>query len=380
MPLMLVSKLYAAQYRLRQHLTGWWWSIRHARQPAHELDCAPRRVLFVLTGLLGDSVMCTPVIAAARQLWPESKIVLLGRLQNLELLAACPHIDEFIEATAIPFTLTKRKDISVLAAKLRASHFDLAIILLGDQFAHLLAKVGIPIRVGVKEHPLAPCLTHHYSIGSPRTWGPDERLGALRCLGYKVESVKPRLWVDQDARESVSRKLRSLGVEAGERYIVLHPFGSEKRQWWPLNRAALLAQTMFHELGLKTLLIGGPEVRGAIHQNLPACLLDSIGRLSVKELLAVIERAELVVTTDSGPFHIAGALEKPVIGLFRGRRPEHATAYPTAKVAFGCNAECDARCDWDRCRDIPCRQMQSITVQQVLKEIQYEERPTDGCL
>lgn len=369
---MLVSKLYAVQYELRQHLTGWWWAIRHGKQPACEMDLAPNRVLFILTGLLGDSVMCTPAIAAARHLWPESKISLLGKRHNLELLAACPHIDEFIETTAIPFTLTKRKDVSVLAAKLRALHFDLAIILLGDQFAHLLAKVGIPIRVGVKEHPLAPCLTHHYSIGSPRTWGAEERLGALRCLGYKVESVKPRLWVDRDARESASLKLRSFGVEAGERYVVLHPFGSEKRQWWPLNRAALLAEAMFHELGLKTLLIGGPEVRSAINQNLPACLLDSTGRLSVRELLAVIERAELVVTTDSGPFHIAGALERPAIGLFRGRRPEHAAAYPTAKVVFGHNAECDTKCDWDRCRGVPCRQMQSITVEEVLKVIRYE--------
>jgi len=108
-----------------------------------------------------------------------------------------------------------------LAAKLRALQFDLAIILLGDQFAHLLARVGIPIRIGVKEHQLAPCLTHHYSIGSPRTWGPEERLGALRCLGYKVESVKPRLWVDRDARESASLKLRSFGIEAGGKICCL---------------------------------------------------------------------------------------------------------------------------------------------------------------
>ena len=368
----IISALYAFQYNLRQRLVGKWWALRHSREERRHFHQTPERVLLVLTGLLGDSVMCTPVIVATRRLWPRAWITLLGRQHNIELLAACPYLDETIETRALPFTLTRQREMKALADNLHARHFDLAIILLGDQFAHLLAKTGIPIRVGVKEHPLAPCLTHHYSIGAPRTWGPEERLGALRCLGYKVESVKPRLWVDRDARERASLKLRSLGVEAGERYVVLHPFGSEKRQWWPLNRAALLAEAMFHELGLKTLLIGGPEVRSAINQNLPACLLDSTGRLSVQELLAVIERAELVVTTDSGPFHIAGALERPAIGLFRGRRPEHAAAYPTAKVVFGRNAECDTKCDWDRCRDVPCRQMQSITVEEVLKVIRHE--------
>ncbi|WP_352431621.1 glycosyltransferase family 9 protein [Pyrinomonas sp.] len=368
-----VSALYAAQYRARQWIVGKWCSLCRFQKTEPSLQEMPKKVLLVLTGLLGDSVMCTPVIVEARRLWPEARITLLGRRRNVELLAACPYLDDILEAEAIPFTLRQRRELAVLADELRRREFDLAIILLGDQFAHLFAKIGIPIRVGVKEHPLAPCLTHCYSIGSPRSWGPKERLGALRCLGHEVKAVSPTLWVADEARRSAVEKIHALGLYEGDRYVVMHPFGSEKRQWWPLDRAALLARTLFHERGVRTLLIGGPEVRSAVRQDLPPYLLDSTGRLSVKELLAVIERAELVVTTDSGPFHIAGALHKPIIGLFRARRPEHAAAYPMARVVFGRDAECEAECDWDRCKEIPCRQMLSITVQEVLKVINHEE-------
>lgn len=94
--------------------------------------------------------------------------------------------------------------------------------------------------------------------------------------------------------------------------------------------------------------------------------IDTTGSLSVSELLAVLEKSEVVVSTDSGPFHIAGALGRPVIGLFRSIRPEHATRYKTARVLFGRDSACDGVCNWDFCQNVPCRQMSSIEVEDIV--------------
>ena len=123
--------------------------------------------------------MSTPVIVEARRLSPGAWIKLLGNRHICDLLSACPLVDACVETPAIPFTLRNRRRVAKLNRWLGEQSFDVAIILLGDQFARVVADARIPIRVGVRGHVLAPFLTATYDIGSPKDWGPPERLGAL---------------------------------------------------------------------------------------------------------------------------------------------------------------------------------------------------------
>lgn len=367
--------IYDWQYRARQWAVGRLYGLRRgtSHDPAPVLAWGePSRVLVVMTGLLGDTVMSTPLVIEARRLWPAAHITLLGRKQNCELLAACPLLDALAEAPAIPFSLRKRRELQRLGEWLREMKFDVAVIALGDQFAAALAEAGIPVRVGVSGHALEPCLTHAYSIGSPREWGPHERLNALRTLGCEVETAAPRLWVADEARGEARRRLAELGLAPGTPYAVAHPFGSTPRQWWPVERVKELAATLRDERGLTTVLVGGPETRGTVDargavdegaavSNVMS-LIDATGAFDIPQLLAVIEGAEVVVTTDSGPFHIAGALGRPLVGLFRARRPEHAGRYAGARVLLGRDERCAGECEWDRCRAAPCRQMNALSV------------------
>jgi ADP-heptose:LPS heptosyltransferase len=81
--------------------------------------------------------------------------------------------------------------------------------------------------------------------------------------------------------------------------------------------------------------------------------------------MAVLTEASLVVTTDSGPFHMAGAIGTPILGVFRARRPEHAGQYSQAQVLFGQDDSCASRCAWDRCQELPCRQMLALSTAEV---------------
>lgn len=359
----LKDKLYKVQLALRQK------ALRHryrAIRPRNYDSAAfePNRVLFVLSGLIGDSVMSLPAIEAARKLWPGAKITVLGKRHNRDLIAGCGFFDDFYECNADPFSLRSSSEIKDLNKWLAGERFDAAFILLGDQFAHLLAKAKIPVRVGVKGTPLEKCLTHTYEIGSPRSWGANERLNSIRCLGYHVENEVPRLKVADDARVSAVEKLRGLGLNDGEKYIVVHPFGSTERQWWEIDKVLDLTAASDNRPGVRTVLVGGPETQGRI--TAPTQLIDATGNLSLKELIAALDSALLVVSTDSGPFHIAGALARPLVGLFRSRRPEHATQYPTASIVFGENAVCMSECEWDKCRTSPCRQMADISAESVI--------------
>jgi ADP-heptose:LPS heptosyltransferase len=360
--------IYLSQLKLRQSLIAFEQSKR-GRQPRSSdvLFQPPSQLLFVLAGLLGDSVMSLPAIAAAREIWPEARITVLGKMHNRELLKADPNIDEFNVCGADPFSLRRSSEITELKSWLAGQEFDAAIILLGDQFAHLLAKAGIPVRVGVKGTILEPCLTHTYDIGSPREWGAKERLNCLRVLGADVQDRLPKLYVDPDAAESAADKLSQLGLPRGDRYIAFHPFGSTSRQWWPMEKIPGFVRQAETDDGIRVVLLGGKETQAA--ETGTERLIDTRGLLNIPELLAVIDGSELVVTTDSGPFHIAGALGKRIIGLFRDRRPEHAAAYPSAKIVFGMNNKCISECEWDKCAADPCRQMAAISVASVFSSV-----------
>ncbi|MBX3295951.1 MAG: glycosyltransferase family 9 protein [Acidobacteria bacterium] len=312
--------------------------------------------------------MSLPAIVAARELWPEARITVLGKTHNRELLKADPNIDEFYVCDADPFSLRRSAEIGELKTWLAGQGFDAAIILLGDQFAHLLARAGIPVRAGVKGTILEPCLTHAYEIGSPREWGTRERLNCLRVLGAEVTDRVPKLYVDAEAAETAASKLSELGLSPGERYAAFHPFGSTSRQWWPMENVPEFLRLAESQTGMRVVLLGGKETQAA--DTGTDGIIDTRGRLTIPELLAVIDGSEVVVTTDSGPFHIAGALGKHIIGLFRNRRPEHATAYPTARAVLGMNEKCNTECDWDKCAADPCRQMRAIPVASVFSSEQ----------
>lgn len=355
----LDSFLYAFQHKVRQRAIALYYSvIKPKRADIYNGEYKPKSVLFILCGLIGDSVMSQPAIAVAREVWPEAKITVLAKSHNRDLLMADPAIDSFYVCDADPFSLRRSAETRRLKDWLASQGFDMAIILLGDQYAHLLAEAGIPIRVGVKGTILEPCLTHVYEIGSPREWRHIERLNSLRVLGMEVSDRLPKLYVDAKAAEMAEKKLAEAGCRPGLPYVAFHPFGSTQRQWWPAENVSEFLMRMERQNDRQIVLVGGSETKSAEIGN--ARIIDMRGRLSLPELLAVINAADLVITTDSGPYHIAGALGKKIVGLFRNRRPEHAANYPTAKVIFGKNQECEKRCDWDRCRSIPCKQMADI--------------------
>ncbi|MBK5272436.1 MAG: hypothetical protein JJE22_15635, partial [Bacteroidia bacterium] len=145
-------------------------------------------------------------------------------------------------------------------------------------------------------------------------------------------------------------------------------FGSSKRQWWNLDLVSFLVQELYMRYNLQTVLIGGKETVGIVPfiEN----MIDTTGKLTLPELKALITNSSIIITTDSGPFHISGALRKKIVGLFRAKRPELANIYPDTRVIFGKDELCQVKCKWDQCRINKCVQLHNISVEQVLQEVE----------
>lgn len=363
-----MASLYSAQYAARQWIAGQVFRWRRRSDDSDRVAASianPRAVLLVIAGMLGDTVMSLPVIAAARSVWPGTRLTLLGQRHNIALLEGCAELDGHIEAPYLPFSIRHQRELKSVKRQIVEGRFDVAILVLGDQFALMLAEAGVPVRVGVRGHALSPCLTHEYEFGSPRTWGPNERLNALRVLGFDIPAATPRMTVSAESVKAGSQALASRGLPPTEQYAVIHPFASTQRKWWPISRVWDLAAQLQRVHRLRPVLIGGPEARNSVSPDMRSHVLDATC-LTIRELVGVIAGAALVISTDSGPFHIAGALGRPLVGLFRARYPDHAARYPQAKVVFGEDAACVSACEYDRCRAAPCRELSAIQAASVI--------------
>jgi len=358
--------LYTWQYRTRERYVVARRLLGRKPPPPDVAQWPPNHAAFVLTGMLGDTLMCLPVLEAARKAWPQARLCAVVTPRIREMLAGLGYVDEFLEGTGDPLSIRGWKQTNQTEERLSEGRFDVAILLGGDQYAPLFYKAGVPIRVGPAPCVYEPLLTHTYVVDD-RTWGPYERLGAMRALGVETPHRVPRLDLNPQTRVEFQRwRETSLG-DANHSYIVIHPFGSAPRQRWPLDRAPQLARQIYQLTGIRSLLVGGPEFRGvAASISGGQSLVNTVGELSISQLMVAIESACLIVTTDSGPFHMAGALGKPIIGLFRARRPEHANRYPHAKVIFGPDHSCEKSCLWNRCQAEPCRQLNAISTDEVL--------------
>jgi ADP-heptose:LPS heptosyltransferase len=360
--------IYGLQYKLRLHAAGIRYALLHASRPAVSAPVMPpRRLALLMAGLIGDTVMCTPVVSESRRIWPEARITLIGMQHNCDLLSGSADIDGFRAVTSDPFTIRRGSELCSFRDWLAKQNFDIAIVLLGDQFALELAKAGIPTRVGVAGHPLSRSLTHVYDNGTPQTWGPEEKLNSLRVLGCPARNIQPAIRIHDTAWLTAAATLQQLGVFPGDAYCVVHPFGRTAPQRWPTESCNRLASLLSERYRLKVILAGNAE---APFLGSPGNrLIDARGKFNLKELPAVLDRAAFVISTDSGPFHIAGALERPLVGLFRSVRLEHSRRYPQAQVLAGTDDDCRGRCAWNRCRRLPCRQMSAITIPEVLTAV-----------
>ncbi len=364
------SSLYTWQYRARERYIV--ESCRFGRKPPPPEAAVwpPRYVAFVLAGMLGDTVMCLPVLETARKVWPQARLCAVVTPRIQEMLSGVDYVDEFLVGTGDPLSIRGREQAKQTEERLNERRFDVAVLLGGDQYAPLFYRAGVPIRVGPAPCVYEPLLTHTYAVDDGQTWGPYERLGALRALGLETAERIPRLDLNSQARAEFQQwREKSLG-DANRPYVVIHPFGSTPRQRWPLDHVPRLSEQIYRLSGMRSLLVGGPEFR-ALVASLSDCpsLINTVGELSVTQLLAAIESASLVVTTDSGPFHMAGALGRPIVGLFRGRRPEHANRYPQSRVIFGADQSCERHCRWNYCQAEPCRQLGAVSTDEVLSEI-----------
>src|SRR5262249_23684515 len=162
------SQLYRWQYRAREHAIVAICLLGKKPPLPDTAQLQPKQAAFVLVGMLGDTIMCLPVLETAREVWPHAKICAIVTPRIRALLSGVNFIDEFLVGTGDPLSFRGRAQARQTAAQLDKRRFDIAVMLGGDQYAPLFYQAGVPIRVG-PACVYEPLLTHTYVVDDGRT-------------------------------------------------------------------------------------------------------------------------------------------------------------------------------------------------------------------
>jgi len=305
------------------------------------------KILIVQPSWVGDAVMATPALRAIRQLYPQAHIAYLMRRYVKPLYGGMPWADQIITYRTGKTHSKTGKGLLDLAGRLRAARFDLAVLLPNSFKAALLCKMAnVPRVVGYERDGrgflLTDKLLHVKDRGKfipvpiVKTY-----MGLAHYLGSQDRDLRLQLFVTASEKREASELLTRCGLDpeiyrpgaAGEPPLILLNPGAQygaAKCWRPENFAEL-ADRLIDELSATVLLSGAPKERQII-ESIKRCMRRAVLDLSNKgltlgSLKEIVRRCDLMVTNDTGPRHIAAALDVPVVTIFGPTYPEWTEIY-----------------------------------------------------
>lgn len=294
------------------------------------------KILIVQPNWVGDAVMATPMLRAVRELYPNSHISYLMRRYVKPLYMGMPWPDQLLTYRTGKTTGKAGKGMFDLAARLRAGKFDLAILLPNSFKSALVCKMaGIPRILGYERDGRSFLLTDRLlPIKEKGKFVPTPivgyYMGLARYLGSAHQDMRLQLWVTEAERVEAGEILRRAGLEegierpaakGGKPLVVLNPgaqYGAAK--CWPTKYFAALGDRLVKELGATVLISASPRERGIVEEiqrqmKGPSVDLSREG-MTLGAVKEIVRRCDLMVTNDTGPRHIAAAMEVPVVTIF----------------------------------------------------------------
>jgi lipopolysaccharide heptosyltransferase II len=251
------------------------------------------------------------------------------------------------------------KEIKTLLKELKKEKYDLVIDLQGLLRSGIITKAtSAPIRFGFQEAREGSSLFYTHKVkGGKDIHAVDRYLKIAAYLGCDINDI--RFPLPSHSISSLDQSLFS------EDYAVIIPGARWKTKVWPDGKFGKLAS----KLSLKTVIVGSKseiEAADTIVSLSQDNSLSLAGKTDLKELVEVIRHAQFVVSNDSGPMHIAAALNIPVFAIFGPTDQTRTGPYGKGHTIIRENVTC-APCFKKTCNDMKC--MNDLSVEKVYKII-----------
>lgn len=281
-----------------------------------------KRILVTRTDNIGDVVLTLPLITELRKLFPSSKINFLVQTHIVDLVKGYPGIDEVVSYTNnSPFKqkFNLLKDINPDLAIVVYPTFELALLL-------LLAKVRYRIGSGYRWYSLMFNKRVYFHRKYATKHESQYNLELLKGIDKDFVPGEMQFFLQSDeiTKESVRKKLLKEGISLDQHYIVIHPGSRGSAKDLPPTSYKTLIENIHTKFkSLCIYLTGVEDERGLVEKVMVKGerVYNLTGKFTLRELVALINGCDVFISNSTGPIHIAGALNKKIIGLYPRSKP-----------------------------------------------------------
>ncbi len=283
-------------------------------------------------------LLTTPAFHAVKTALPTASLTLLASPAGAQvgtldpdiervLLYEAPWVDPWQE---LPHDSAREQQ---LIARIKEERFDGAIIFTSFRqsslpAAYLCYLADIPLRVAASVDGSGSLLTTRHKHPKRLMHEVERGLDLVGALGMRTEEKELVLRVPPEARQEAEASLTEHGASTHHPLVVVHPGCSMPARTYLWEQYAELINLLIEQIGACVIISGAKseralveQVRARVRAEYRARALGMAGELAFPAFCALIERADLVITNNTGPMHIAAAVKTPVVALFALTNP-----------------------------------------------------------
>jgi lipopolysaccharide heptosyltransferase II len=285
-------------------------------------------VLAVRFSSIGDILLTTPLLRAIRHSHPGARVTVVTKRAYLPLLSHNPHVHRVIG-------LAPGRSLTSLATELRGDQYT-DLLDLHDNLRSRILRLLVPGRWrSYPKHRLARWLLVHAKRNRYRDRRPvpERYFSAARHLQVVPDGAPPEFFIGREAIEEATAWLGSAGLASAAKIVALAPGAAHATKRWPLEHWRALIDRVVAD-GLPIMILGGPDDAG-IAAELAAGrsgVVNAAGRFGLQGTGALLQRASVLVSGDTGVMHMATGVGAPVVALF-GPTVEAFGFFPYTRVA-----------------------------------------------
>lgn len=283
-----------------------------------------KTILVIKLSSLGDIIHTLPVAWALKDIYQDAHLTWMVNASYRGLLEICPAIHEvlFFERNKKNGIFRSLLSILRLIGKIRREKFDLVIDLQGLLRSGLIGWLSGGKKVlGLESAREGSRWLYDIKVPVPKKksiHAVDRYLLIPEYLGW-TGSPRFQIKIQPDEDRFIDGFLKAEKARTYLPLIGIHPVARWKTKVWSLNNFARLADLISATEKFQLVLLGSEEDQKQIIQMIHMMKYSPViatGKFNLKQLTAFLKRSSLLITTDSGPMHLAAAMESPLLAIF----------------------------------------------------------------
>lgn len=339
----------------------------------------PKNIVVKMPNWLGDAVMAIPVLKDLKARYPDAKITAFCQKNIGPLLENIPYLDEVISYAKpsgwIPKSWIQRINHYGVIEPLQHGQYDLGILLTNSfSSAWWFWRGGVQNRIGFACSGRSFLLTD--AVEFPKNMEKQHLIKTykmlLQPLGISPSATMPELFLSKEDR-AFADDFKALNHIGNEDIIVgINPgaaYGSAK--CWLPERFREVTEKLLELPNVFVVYFGDQTGASLVHtitQGMPSRVINMAGKTNLRELMALIGSCKVLLTNDSGPMHMASALNIPNLALFGSTNPVKTGPYIKGKFLYkGEDLKCSPCYNRVCPIDFPC--MKRLTSEDVFEQL-----------